>query len=464
MFSKIPLRLFKSSSFRLSLWYAGLFMVSSLLTLMATYFFLASALKAADQRAIQSELKELAFEYNVYGVSAFQQEVARNVEYRKKNPFFIRLSDGANRTLQVVNHELWDAFDLRLLTRDALETSWFYLPARRGDYDLMIASVQLQDGRWLQLGRSSEIRQQTLERFSEVFAMIALPLAFLGLAGGTSLASRTLRPIRHIIQTVQSIRTGDMEARVPQRGVGDELDELARLFNEMLDRINALVIGMRDALDHVAHDLRTPMTRLHNRAETALRGGQEGDLCREALATCLEESDRVLNMLATLMDIAEAESGGMRLHPRLINISSLLNQLIDMYQDVAEEKEIQMSARLPHELNIAMDRDRMSQALANLLDNAVKYTPCGGQITVEAYPTADTCVMKVKDTGMGIAQADLPKIWDRLYRSDVSRSTKGLGLGLSFVKAIVNAHQGDVYASSTPGQGSCFTLILPLQP
>ena len=325
MFSKMPLRIFKSSSFRLSLWYAGLFMASSVLTLIATYFLLASTLKAADQRAIRSELKELAFEYNMSGVSAFQQEVARNVEYRKTNPFFIRLSDGTNQTLQVVNHELWDAFDLRLLTHDALKTSWFYLPARYDDYHLMIASVQLQDGRWLQLGRNSEIRQQTLERFSEVFVMITLPLAFLGFAGGTYLATRTLRPIRHIIQTVQSIRAGDMKARVPQRGVGDELDELARLFNEMLDRINALVIGMRDALDHVAHDLRTPMTRLHNRAETALRDGQEGDLCREALATCLEESDRVLNMLATLMDIAEAESGGMRLYPRLINLSPLLS-------------------------------------------------------------------------------------------------------------------------------------------
>lgn len=294
--------------------------------------------------------------------------------------------------------------------------------------------------------------------------MITLPLAFFGFAGGTYLASRTLRPIRHIIQTVQSIGTGDMDARVPQSGVGDELDELARLFNEMLDKINALIIGMKDALDNVAHDLRTPMTRLQNRAETALRAGQDGDLCREALTDCLEESSWVLNMLAILMDITEAESGGMRLHQSTINLSPLLSRIMDMYQYVAEEKEIQMSTRLPQVLNAAIDRDRMSQAVANILDNAVKYTHCGGQITLEAYQTADACVIKVEDTGIGISPKDLPKIWDRLYRGDASRSTKGLGLGLSFVKAIVKAHKGDVDACSTPGQGSCFTIVLPLKP
>jgi signal transduction histidine kinase len=463
MSSKISPQIFKSSSFHLSLWYAGLFIASSFLTLIATYFFLASILRAVDQQAIVSELKELASEYNSYGVSDFQQEVAGNLQYRKKNPFFIRLTDWTNRTLQVVNHELWDEFDLNLLEKEALRESWIYFPARHDDYDLMLASVQLQDGRWLQLGRSSETRQKTLERFSEVFVIIALPLAFFAFAGGTYLAARTLRPIRHIIQTVQSIRTGDMEARVPQSGVGDELDELARLFNEMLDRINALIIGMKDALDNVAHDLRTPMTRLQNIAETALRVGQDGNLCREALTDCLEESDRVLHMLATLMDIAEAESGGMHLHQSVINLSPLLSRIMDMYQYVAEEKEVQMSLSLPQVLNAAIDRDRMSQAIANILDNAIKYTPSGGQITLEAYQIADTCVIKVKDTGIGIPQTDLPKIWDRLYRGDASRSTKGLGLGLSFVKAIVNAHKGDVSASSPPGQGSCLTIVLPLK-
>jgi signal transduction histidine kinase len=463
MFSKIPPQIFKSSSFRLSVWYAGLFIASSILTLIATYFFLASTLRAADQQAIISELKELASEYNSYGVFDFQQAVERNLKYRKKNPFFIRLTDRTNQTLQVVNHELWDEFDLSLLEKKASRKSWTYFPARHDDYDLMVASVQLQDGHWLQVGRSSETRQKTLERFSEVFVIIALPLAFLAFAGGTYLATRTLRPIRHIIQTVQSIRTGDMEARVPQSGVGDELDELARLFNEMLDRINALIIGMKEALDNVAHDLRTPMTRLQNIAETALRAGQDGNLCREALTDCLEESDRVLHMLATLMDIAEAESGGMHLHQSVINLSPLLSRIMDMYQYVAEEKEVQMSLSLPQVLNAPIDQVRMSQAVANILDNAIKYTPSGGQITLEAYQIADTCVIKVKDTGIGIPQTDLPKIWDRLYRGDASRSTKGLGLGLSFVKAIVNAHKGDVSASSPPGQGSCLTIVLPLK-
>jgi signal transduction histidine kinase len=153
----------------------------------------------------------------------------------------------------------------------------------------------------------------------------------------------------------------------------------------------------------------------------------------------------------------------MHLHQSVINLSPLLSRIMDMYQYVAEEKEVQMSLSLPQVLNAAIDRDRMSQAIANILDNAIKYTPSGGQITLEAYQIADTCVIKVKDTGIGIPQTDLPKIWDRLYRGDASRSTKGLGLGLSFVKAIVNAHKGDVSASSPPGQGSCLTIVLPLK-
>jgi signal transduction histidine kinase len=465
MFLRIPPKaFFKSNSFRLSIWYSGFFISSSLLILIATYFFLSSALKTADQEAILSELNELAANYDSHGMTTFHRVVEEDIKYRKKNPFFIRISDWANRTLFVFHTELWEEFDLGLLEKYTLtdKKSWIFLPAIQDDFELMILSKRLNDKRWLQVGMSSELRNKTVERFGEVFLVVMLPLVLIGFTGGTYLASRALRPIRNMIQTVQSIGTGDMKARVPRTDTQDELDELAGLFNEMLDRIQTLIIGMKGSLDNVAHDLRTPMTRLRNISETALRSSLDNGLCQEALTDCIEESERILKMLAALMDISEAETGVMSLAQTLVNISHLLTKIVDIYQYVAEEKGVHLKTVIPQELNLTIDVDRMSQVLANLIDNAIKYTPNGGHVIIEAHACDDECVITVRDTGIGISEDNLPKIWDRLYRGDTSRSTTGLGLGLSLVRAIVTAHGGRVSVKTTPGGGSSFTIILPV--
>ncbi len=460
---KIPLRAFKSSSFRLSLWYSGFFISCSVLILIMTHFFLSSALTRADKAAITSESDGLTSEYNFHGLTPLQKKLAENHNtYRGKNPFFIRIADRSNRTLYILYPELWKEFDLGLLETYSLAAGkWTYLPAMDDDFVLMMLSKRLHDGRWLQLGRSSEVRDQALDRFFELFFIIIPPLVLIGLAGGTFLAARTLRPIRHMIHTVQSIVSGNFEARVPCTGAKDELDELAKLFNEMLQRINALIIGMKDSLDNVAHDLRTPMTRLRNMCEMALRANKDVELYREALADSIEESDRILKTLTTLMDISEAETGIMKLDRKRVNLLSLLTRIMDMYQYIAEEKGVALTMSVPEALDIPVDPDRMTQALANILDNAIKYTPREGQIKIKAHQADGRWVITITDTGFGISQKDFPKIWDRLYRGDASRSTKGLGLGLSFVKAIVQAHQGTVGVVSTHGKGSTFTISLP---
>ena len=193
----------------------------------------------------------------------------------------------------------------------------------------------------------------------------------------------------------------------------------------------------------------------------ALRSDPNLEMCREALADCLEDSDRILTMLNILMDISEAETGTMKLNFERVNISALMEDAVELYRHVAEDKQVSLHLASLRELFLTADRNRMQQVLLNLVDNAIKYTPARGTIELGAREKEQQAIIVIKDTGIGISPEEVSKIWDRLYRCDQSRSQRGLGLGLSLVKAVVQAHRGRIEVSSEPGVGSLFTLYLP---
>ena len=464
MYSPWRERLRHTLGFRLALWYAIIFVFSSLGLTGLTYFLVDASLLRYDREIIRRTLLQYARAYEAGGVGGLQVEIQRTQATAAPGPMLVRVVGSRQAVTFLSRPEEWPEFDLSTLEPPSPEgtQTWSTIETGPNGPSLEVASVRLRGGTLFQVGLSSERRTQLLQRFRRVLLVNLFSLIFIGLAGGAVLTSSALQPVRRLADTVRAImRTGRTDARVPAQNTGDALDELSSLVNAMLDRIDAVLAGMRGALDNVAHDLRTPMTRLRGIAETALHS-EDPVLLREALADCLEESDRVVAMLNTLMDISEAETGTMALRREPTDLNDLIRQTVELYEDVAEERGVAIKTSAAPELVANVDRNRLRQVLANLLDNAIKYTPAGGRVEIRARRDDGTLEVEVEDTGAGITAEELPRIWDRLYRGDKSRSTRGLGLGLSLVRAIVQAHGGDVSVQSVPGHGSTFVVRLPV--
>ncbi len=464
MSSSLPERKRPTLGLRLAIWYAVIFVVSSLALIALTYLLLSTSLRQYDREIIESTLVRYATAYRAAGVDALAASIRRDQAGSSYEPLFVRAVGPFRDVMYLSPQTEWRRFDTSQLATPALsgEQSWAMLGSGDDGELLEVASVRLTDGTLFQVGKSTARREALLRRFRFVLLVDFASLVAIGLAGGAAFTASALRPLTNLNATVREImRTGRVQSRVPTRRTGDALDELGLQVNAMLDRIESLIGGMRGALDNVAHDLRTPMMRLRSIAETALQSGDDPGALRDALADCLEESDRVVAMLNTLMDISEAETGTMRLRRERVNLTELVRQAVELYEDAAEEARVTVENRASGDLWIDVDRVRMRQVIANLLDNAVKYTPPGGLVTLDAERSDGEVRLSVRDTGTGIPQDELPRIWERLYRGDKSRSERGLGLGLSLVKAIVEAHGGRVDVESEPGVGSRFGLRLP---
>ena len=448
-------------AWRLGLWYAALFVASAAALAVVTYLLLARALEDQDHEVLQSMLGRYATEYARAGLPGLRRLLESDASEGQHERLMVRVVNQQAEVVYFATPPGWAAFDLSTLDQPRGTSPWQSIADPTGGAVLELGSVDLPYGVTVQVGRSSHVRDELLRRFRERALQIGALIVLIAAVGGVLITTAGLRPIRELDAALREIlRTGRLDARVPARGSDDPLDELGMLVNEMLGRLQTLVGGMRGALDNVAHDLRTPLTRFRNVAEAAIVSDETAAL-KEGLGQALEESERVNATLTALMDISQAETGTMRLDDELVEVPVVVEQAVALFADEAEDRGLQIVTDVPAGLKVVADATRLRQVLANLLENAVKYTSAGGRIRMAAADQGDHVTFTVEDTGSGIAAEHLPFIWDRLYRAEPSRSARGLGLGLSLVKAIVETHGGTVGVASTPGVGSTFTVTLP---
>jgi signal transduction histidine kinase len=310
-------------------------------------------------------------------------------------------------------------------------------------------------------GISRQALSAIREDFREYFAWPLLIIIILSALVGWFMARRALSGVVGLTETAMAVADGALKERVPVTGRQDEIDRLAVTFNTMLEKINALIQGMKETNDSIAHDLRSPIARMRGLAEAALTRESVSEELHVLAGDIIEQCDRLLGMINTVLDISEAEAGVAKLAIEDLSIADVVHDAVELFLPMAEDKDIDTIVQVPSEIRCHSDKRKLQRILGNLLDNAIKFTPSGGFITISVSSDTKKITIEIKDTGIGISEKDATQIFDKFFRADRSRSEPGSGLGLSLARAFASSLGGSLTVTSSLGHGSTFTVIIP---
>lgn len=455
----------RSLALRLTLWYAGIFAGSLCIAFLVIHLITLSILRERTDEDLREDLEEFAGFMAEGGIERVQAEMALETLGEEAESTYIRLWSGNGEPIASTDLSGWaglaDAPAMVRLPDDDSESMLETLAMPQQEFGARVGYLAIAPGVVLELGQSLEEEAELAEAFLDAFLLTLIAIVLLAAPIGWFLARHALRGVKAIAQTAMEITEGNLDRRVPEKSGGDELDRLAQTFNLMVDRIQTLIGGMREMTDTLAHDLRSPLARIRASAEMMLSRNGTMDDCRAMASEAITEADRMLEIVNVTLDITEAESGAARLERSEFDMAEVVGTAADLFQTIAEDRKIGLRVDMPDRCPFHGDRYRMQRVVANLLDNALKYTDAGGSVRASLVDESDQVRIVIADSGPGISREDVSRIFERFYRCDRSRSQPGNGLGLSLALAFVRIHGGRIEVGSDPGLGSTFTVILP---
>ena len=469
MFWKRGIRFLRTTTFRLTLWYLGVFTVLSVAMFLVVYVSLALRLQDQTDQGLMDRSKEFLTLYRGQGIKALKAEFALNAEAQGTERVFFQLLSPTGVPLISSDFGRWKEID-QFRDSDAIDPTGrpqyrtVFLSNHRHEHwhKVRLISMPTGDGHLIEIGVPTQDEENILDKYRETFSAALLVMVGCGGLFGFFLARKTMAGVQRVTDTAASIRRNDLGRRVPLANEGEEIDGLVRAFNAMLGRIEILLGELRQITDNIAHELRTPITRIRGVAETTLKSSDDLTEYREMAASVIDECDNLVEMIGTMLEIAQTDSGTVDIELVPLDLLEIVEEAADLFAPMAEEKglDIRLVIESPRPAMVRGDRRRLQRVVANLMDNAIKYTPRGGNITVTVKMHSGHTIIEISDTGIGINENDIPHVFERFYRGDKSRSTAGSGLGLSLALALAHAHGGDLTVESTE-HGNTFTFFLP---
>ena len=452
-------------AFRLTFWYAGIFALSSAFAFLLFYTLINAFLREQTDQELLGQVNRFSTLLASEGVEAVKNAALIEAQAAGVKKVFFRFLSINGQVFSSSNMAYWKNIyitegAIRAVLRDGrpvLET--ITIPDHPDQVRILYALIS--PAIMVQVGETLGSHSRFLAAFKGIFigTMSFLILVAAGL--GWFMARQAVSGVEAVTQTARKISGGTLEERVPVKGRGDEIDQLALTFNQMLDRIQSLLSEIKEMTDHLAHDLRSPLTRIRGIAEVTLTTANSLNEYQTMAASTIEECDCLLDMINTMLLISKTESGVDTFSFEEIDLTALVRKACELFSPTAEDKAVTLRCDVPGIALLAGDTRMLQRMLSNLLDNAIKYTPSGGSVTVSLEEKGEQRVISVKDTGIGISPSELPRIFERFYRCDRSRSQVGIGLGLSLARAIARAHNGELTATSLTNQGSTFRVTLP---